>query len=238
MNTTIPCKVCAGPAPLHGPVDFNRSCEVARGVYLPLLGEEVWYYRCQGCGFLFTDHFDAWDGPRWREQIYNDDYAKIDPDGASGQRASANARLVCDLAHQIGTSSILDYGGGDGTLARLLVTRGFDAYSIDAFHGGHAPPGPVPLVTAFEVIEHSPTPAATVAEIMSWLRPGGRVLFSTLVCDNLPPQDMSSFYIAPRNGHVSIHTRGSLDILFAAHNYRVAHVGDVLHLAEPSLAIS
>ncbi len=55
----VPCKICGEPAPLYGTVDFNRNCEIEGGIKLPPSGTPVRYRRCRGCGFLFTDAFDA-----------------------------------------------------------------------------------------------------------------------------------------------------------------------------------
>lgn len=226
-----PCKICQSDTYVHGVCDLNKSCEANRGRFFALAGEPVWYHRCTTCGFLFTTYFDRWTPARWREDIYNDDYAEFDPDGADGSRARANAPLVCDLAHRLGVSSLLDYGGGDGTLGRLLVTRGFDAWSWDEYSGGHPPPYHVPLVTAFEVLEHTTTPIETAKKILSWLTPGGTFLFSTLTMDSLLALSMDHWYIAPRNGHVSLHTSASLYRLFTQLGWQVRHLNEAVHIA-------
>ena len=55
------CKICSGRAPLYGVVDFHRACDIAHGAQLPLSGVPIYYRRCEGCGFLYTDAFDNWD---------------------------------------------------------------------------------------------------------------------------------------------------------------------------------
>ena len=70
----VPCKICGEPAPLYGTVDFNRNCEIEGGIKLPPSGTPVRYRRCRGCGFLFTDAFDAWSQEDFKTYIYNEDY--------------------------------------------------------------------------------------------------------------------------------------------------------------------
>jgi SAM-dependent methyltransferase len=228
-----PCKICGAEAERHGVVDLNKSCEAGRGRYFPLAEVPVWYSRCRECGFLFTEHFDHWPLHRWQRDIYNSDYGQFDPDGADGSRARGNLPLVMDMIQRMGGKMrVLDYGGGDGTLADLLMASGVEAMCYDPMR--HPKPVEFPtygLITAFEVLEHTPTPVETAREILSYLREDGAVLFSTLTLDDLPPRATDHWYIAPRNGHISIHTRNSLDRLFAALNFRVQHLSAGLHLA-------
>src|SRR5579875_2261389 len=74
------CKVCGGPSPLFGVVDFHKSCIEAQGRRLAYAGAPIYYRRCQRCAFLFTTAFDAWDFDAFRCNIYNDDYLTVDPD--------------------------------------------------------------------------------------------------------------------------------------------------------------
>jgi hypothetical protein len=55
-------------------------------------------------------------------------------------------------------------------------------------------------------------------------------LFSTLTIDKLPPRSLEFWYIAPRNGHVTIHTRRSLAALAARFGKRLHHFSDGMHL--------
>lgn len=232
---------------MHGVVDFNKSCEIERGLALELSGVPVWYYRCSSCGFLFTRDLDGFSIEDWRKHIYNDGYALVDPDHA-GARAEANAPLVRSIVEQLGLTdaglaailmarrSWLDYGSGNGTLTGLLADLPIDRAAWDPFQGpdgtsGDRPEGQFDLVTAFEVLEHTPTPFETARDALGFVRPGGALLFSTLVCDELPAQKMDWPYLAPRNGHVSIHSTRSLDILFGILRFQVQHLTPNLHIA-------
>lgn len=234
--TAIPCKICGEPAPLHGVVDFNKSCEAHRGKFFELAGEPVWYHRCTGCGFLFTPHFDGWTPTMWCALVYNAEYHLFDPDGADGSRARANAALVLALFPEVAKQRLLDFGGGNGALADRLRLNGIDCLSYDPMNGD-PPPVEFPtygIITAFEVFEHTTTPIETARQALSMLREGGVLAFSTLVCDGLPQQACDWFYLSPRNGHVSIHTIKSLDLMFAAQGFQVRHLSNGLHVAQKS----
>jgi 2-polyprenyl-6-hydroxyphenyl methylase/3-demethylubiquinone-9 3-methyltransferase len=70
------------------------------------------------------------------------------------------------------------------------------------------------LLLAFEVIEHSPDQRQVLGDMISLINDPGMVLFSTAI----QPPDIEKagvgwWFVAPRNGHCSIHTSKSLDIL-------------------------
>jgi hypothetical protein len=239
---SIPCKVCGEASPLHGVVDFNKSCEIDRGLALDLSGVAVWYYRCASCGFLFTAAFDEFSAEDWRTHVYNDDYLQVDPDYA-GARAEANAPLVRSIAQQMSLTDPqmgeillarprwLDYGSGAGTLTGLLADLPVERAAWDPFGASARPEGQFELVTAFEVFEHAVMPVLTTRDALGFVRAGGALLFSTLVHDDVPTQDVSSWYIAPKNGHVSIFSTRSLDVMFGTLGWSVQHLTLNLHVA-------
>jgi SAM-dependent methyltransferase len=235
------CKICGDDAPLHGVVDFNKSCELQRGLVLPLLGMPIWYRRCASCGFVFTRMFDGFTQEDWKREVYNVRYLEIDPDYAS-VRAEANAPLVASIAGQLGLTDpaygtimierprLLDYGSGNGKLTELLACLPADCAAWDPLGPGEKPDRQFDLVTAFEVFEHTTTPVETAREALAFIRPGGALLFSTLVCDDLGPQEMN-WYIAPRNGHVSIHSTKSLDLMLSGLGFGTRHLTPNIHMA-------
>ncbi len=231
VGRQLPCKVCDGTAELYGVVDFSKSCEEQRGVFLEMAGVPVYYHRCPTCGLIFTSVFDHWSLAQFAEQIYNDQYATVDPDYLE-RRPASNADLVASFIRRASGPRVLDYGGGNGLLAGLLRARGIAASSWDAMiDTGRPEPAAFDVVTSFEVFEHTTNPVATCAQALSCLRPQGVLLFTTLTVDTLPPRSAQFWYIAPRNGHVTIHTRASLARLFARFGYNLHHFSDVLHVA-------
>jgi hypothetical protein len=231
-ETVVYCKVCREVAPLSGVVDFNKNCEERRGVRLPVLGMAVWYHRCQKCGLLFTTFADDWDLSDFRTQIYNDDYARVDPDYAD-TRPLNNAAFI--IAETRGTRpEVFDYGAGSHRLAKKLREFGLTAHShdiLDLDGDSGLPREPVDIVTAFEVFEHSPDPITTFIQATAYLKPKGRLYFSTLTLDPTLTDPCHHWYVAPRNGHLTIHTQQSLAIMADAEGLAVKHLGEAYHVA-------
>jgi 2-polyprenyl-6-hydroxyphenyl methylase/3-demethylubiquinone-9 3-methyltransferase len=208
-----PCKLCGCTSEFFDVVDFNKYCSEQNPYTFGRSGVAVAYYRCPRCEFVFTDFFDDWTTEEFARFVYNDDYIKVD-----GEYAGARPRRVADrIAKRLGRhfrQRILDYGSGSGLFEAQLRTHGFvNVTSYDPFSSPARPAGRYDIITCFEVLEHTPTPARTLADIASLLAPGGCVLFGT----GLQPPDIgrlrgSWWYIAPRNGHVSIYSHRSLAI--------------------------
>jgi SAM-dependent methyltransferase len=222
---TVACPVCSGVCDLHDVVDFNKSCEENRGKFTRLSGRPVYYSVCTTCLFCFAPELCAWSTDRFATEIYNKDYAKFDPDYESA-RPTGNARdLAATLAGQEGRIRHLDYGGGNGLLSQLMRERGFDSTSYDPFVDTGVDPaalGQFDLITAYEVFEHAPDVHALMSNLVALRRDDGVVMFSTLLSDGqiAHNQRLSWWYAAPRNGHISLFSRGSLARL--AGHYRLA----------------
>jgi 2-polyprenyl-6-hydroxyphenyl methylase/3-demethylubiquinone-9 3-methyltransferase len=230
----LPCKICAGASPPFGVVDFHKSCIEAQGKRLNLSGIPIFYRRCNVCGFLFTDAFDDWSSDAFLRHIYNAQYVDVDPDFVT-LRPTANAQMVAGaFGGSRNSISIVDYGGGNGLLASLLLEDNFQAVTYDPFYADSStlPPGRFDLVTCFEVMEHVPFPDKALAEMTSLLSDQGAILFSTLI---QPPtfaqMGLNWWYVGPRNGHVSIHSRDSLIRLFHKEGMQTASFSDAFHIA-------
>lgn len=230
------CKICGGAAPVLGAVDFNKACEA--GGSLPRHGRDVTYRRCEACGFLFTRDMDDWPLERFAAEIYNADYARVDPDYLAARPERLAGMMLDGLVGKPRAIRLLDYGGGEGLLAARLRAAGWNALSWDPFVEGGAPPaGPFHLVTCFEVMEHAPDPQAIAADIARLLAPGGQVIFSTLTQpEPFAPHGLDWWYCAPRNGHVSLFTRDALARLWAGQGMGYRWLSEQFHLAEKPLS--
>jgi tetratricopeptide (TPR) repeat protein len=229
------CKACAAAATAIGVVDFNKSCEDLARPAAPADGRRVTYHRCPDCALVFTGDFDGWSQAEFAEHIYNDGYAAVDPDYAM-QRPAASAALIGQLFGEACRGmEVLDYGGGEGVLAAMLRDEhGMVATSYDPFTSGFdvLPQRSFPLVTCFEVLEHSPGPRATIQALAGLVAADGMVVFSTLV----QPADFARhgvgwWYVAPRNGHVTVYSRQALKALWAEAGFEMVSHSDNLHLA-------
>ena len=124
-KTKILCKCCASTANIFCVVDFSKNCSERRGVFLPLSGTPIYYYRCTECGFIFTADFDDFSGEEMKTWIYNEEYTTVDP-SREEDRPRATADIVIRNFKQFGQSlSVLDYGCGSGRLSEILCDNGF-----------------------------------------------------------------------------------------------------------------
>ncbi len=152
----------------------NVYCRLCNGTCQKLFDKEVMfqhlvgYYECGKCDSLQTED------PYWLEEAYSEsNLAAIDTFAAN--RVISNAALTWTVAQIFSASEkILDYGGGDGLLVRLLRDQGMNAYVFDRYgkpnyaltFDGKLEKG-YQTVTAFEVLEHLPHPAQLFEEIAS-----------------------------------------------------------------------
>jgi hypothetical protein len=230
-----PCKICSGPAALFGVVDFNKQCEEQNGFRLPLSGVPVYYRRCKDCGFLFTDAFDDWSIEEFRTHIYNDDYLLCDPEYAQG-RPVGNAGLVEKFWGERKQSiRVLDYGGGNDALCATLRARGFPtAISYDPIVPEYArrPEGKFDIVTCFETLEHMPDPVAGIGKIVEFAAEPGLVFYSTFTQpDNIEACGLNWWYVAPRNGHISLFSQRSLAVAWSHYGYKTIAFNNCAHFA-------
>lgn len=224
------CKCCGGHAEFFLRVDSSRTCEDRHQPPFPPSGIGVDYVRCDACEFIFTDYLDGLTDNEIGARIYNSEYIKADPEFAETRPALIADMLVSLFGPARADIEALDYGGGAGLLARLGRERGFARYdSFDPFFGdGTGPERQYELVTAFEVVEHSRDPLATFEEALSYVRPDGVLFFTT----QLQPSGVGPdwWYIAPRNGHVSLHSAHSLRALAQRCGARVISLSELGHI--------
>jgi SAM-dependent methyltransferase len=225
-GSTTPCKICQSTARYVDATDFYKC---ASGHPFGWSGIEVRWYHCNHCGFLFTPFLDDWQGGDFVRFIYNDDYARVDPDYVSERPRRTAGQLARILAgHQ--NKRILDYGSGTGLTAKRMAEIGFaHVESYDPFSAPARPTGKFDLITCFEVIEHSPDPIGTVADILRFAADDGACIIvgETLQPDNIEHLWARWWYCAPRNGHCSTFTDDTLAILarqFGLHFHPGPHV--------------
>lgn len=228
------CPVCRGATEIFDVVDFNKNCEEARGVYLPLSGRPIYYHRCPQCGFTFAPEFRSWSDEDFLRHIYNDRYVDIDPDYAS-TRPLNNAKFLNELLgaekHQI---RHLDYGGGNGMLSTALGKDGWNSMSYDPFprnERGLEELGKFNLITAFEVFEHVPDVDELIRNLRGLMDEQCIIIFSTLVSDGhiSPRSRLTWWYASPRNGHISLFSKQSLFTVAERNQLTYGSFSQVLH---------
>lgn len=228
------CKCCGKTAFLYDVCDFNKNCEEAKGKFLPLSGIPIYYHKCSACGFIFTKAFDHYALKDFQDHIYNDDYLAVDPEFLS-IRPQRNAILIENLFSSYKEDiRILDYGGGNGALGEHLKQKGFrNVTTFEPFNERYAskPNGMYNLIVAFEVVEHLSNPYKTFKDLISFMNHHrGIFMFSTVVQpNNIDKAKAGWWYIAPRNGHISIYTFQSIHIITDRLKMKFAPVNQNLH---------
>lgn len=235
IETTTLCKICGGAAPVFACVDFEKHCN-KQLVEERFADTPVKYFRCVRCHFIFTPFLDDHSTADLVARVYNEDYIKFDP-LYPVIRPRMNAGFLRSIVEEArlspGPVRILDYGAGNGMLSQILEetlpVENYDALN-PAFD--RLPEGQFDLLFCSEVVEHIPEPHRLMADWERLLNAQGAVLFSTMT----QPDDVASlrgdwWYLGPRNGHVSLYSRYSLDLLCQRHDLFYAPIDEQWHLA-------
>ena len=205
----------------------DLTCRLCGGVTrerfrLTLLGRHsVGYCACTACGSLQTET------PHWLDEAYAS--GNLSPlDTGAAQRCIDNQATCVAIARWLGLRNVVESGGGDGLLCRLLRDHGLNAYSTDR----HAPSvyaqgfdtadfATPDLVLAFEVVEHFADPRSELKALFAG-QPKA-VLVST---DIYRDQGADWWYLSPETGqHVFFYSRKALRDFGASQGYRLVAAG-------------
>lgn len=178
------------------------------------------YLQCDRCGSLQTET------PYWLDEAYASHLTLLDTGAV--QRNLDNMTTVLLLAKRMGARDVLDFGGGDGMLCRLLRDHGLNAYVTDAFAKPTYAPAftqadfaSADIVTAFEVLEHFANPDA---DIEALFRGAPRaVLVSTQIYKH---QSADWWYVSPETGqHVFFYSWEAMEYIARRYGYQVHRLG-------------
>jgi 2-polyprenyl-6-hydroxyphenyl methylase/3-demethylubiquinone-9 3-methyltransferase len=218
-----------------GSVDLSKNCEEINGLRLQTRDIPVAYHRCPACGLIFSTAFDDFSASDFKAHIYNDDYVQVDPEITAERPEKCATLLINCFGHARDSLRILDYGSGNGALVDLLRSAGFaNVHGYDPFLGqdGAQPNGPFDLILCFEVMEHSPTPQDLATALNRLRADTGIIFYSTLIQpDNIDTLGLNWWYLAPRNGHITLHSAQSLPLLWQNCGLRHASASDSIHIA-------
>lgn len=186
------CRLCGGEAR----ETFRRS----------VLGKyDVSYERCGACGSLQTE------APYWLDEAYATHNLATADTGAVARSLICQA-AVWSCARTFGLSkraSVIDIGGGNGLLCRLLRDCGFDAHLADKYatndfaRGFDDDRSTYDISCAFEVAEHLANPLNEFPTI---------VARSTALCvigtETYSEQGPDWWYLDPMGGqHIFFYSR-------------------------------
>jgi hypothetical protein len=209
------CRLCAGPLQPRFQLRLLQRHEVA-------------YFVCSRCGSLQTET------PHWLEEAYSQNLSNLDTGAA--QRNLRNLAACFAVARVLGLQRLLDIGGGDGLLCRLLRDRGLNCYVRDKYarptyaQGFDEPDFERPeMVMGFEVFEHLPQPAA---ELQAFFASGPQaVLISTELHTGQGPDWP---YLAPESGqHVFFYSPQALALVAQQQGYTLLLSGEFSLFLKP-----
>jgi hypothetical protein len=208
----------------------DQTCRLCGDIAVPqfikrVLGKyDVEFARCRGCESLQTSP------PFWLDEAYADQRRFYDT-GAVARNQHLQA-VVFFVARALGfkTPRVLDWGGGDGLLVRMLRDSGMDARHYDRYARNVYAAGfddslgqSYDIVTAFEVWEHMDDPATTVRAIFE-RKPVAHVLTTALYQN----QGADWQYLWAETGrHVFFFSRRAMRRIADQYGYHVIHAGSV-----------
>ena len=234
MRPAPSCPVCNAPCLLLDTVDFNKSCEESRGLHLPLSGVPIYYANCTVCSFCFAPEFADWSLADFADRIYNDLYIHVDPDYLKTRPEGNAQHLISQFGDRAKQFKHLDYGGGSGLMSSKLREAGWNSSSYDPFVNTDVnidKLGKFDFITAYEVFEHVPNVVSLIGNLQKLLAPNGVILFSTLLSDGEIKKNerLTWWYASPRNGHISLFSKASLQIIAEAAGYKTGSFNQGLH---------
>ena len=182
---------------------------------------DVSYYKCSDCDSLQTET------PYWLEEAYKTGNLSCTDTGAA-QRNLHNLS-ACYIASKIlKATNVIDVGGGDGLLCRLLRDYKIncfvkDKYATPTYGQGFTEQNfdTPDLVLGFEVLEHYPNPISDLDNLFSY-NPRA-LLLSTAIFKN---QNQDWWYLSPVSGqHVFFYSKKSLAMIAAKYKYDLVMSG-------------
>jgi hypothetical protein len=208
--------------PIHADDINNANCRLCSGTLINrfslsvLHKYNVRYYECEQCHSLQTEK------PYWLDEAYKINLHYIDTGAAQRNLDNlAACYIVCKLFK---IKNVIDIGGGDGLLCRLLRDYEINCFVKDKFakptyaQGFTEPDFKTPgLVIAFEVLEHFSYPKTDLDDLFRYN--SGVILVSTLLYAN---QEQDWWYYAPEGGqHVFFYSKQALDYITIKYDYRL-----------------
>jgi hypothetical protein len=185
---------------------------------------EVAYFQCEQCRSLQTEP------PYWLDEAYRENNLS-NLDTGSAQRNLQNLAACWSIAKLLDLRNVVDVGGGDGLLCRLLRDYEINCYVHDRYakpnyaQGFEHPDFVTPdLIVAFEVLEHYPRPHDDL-EVLFGQRPKAIVATTGLYQD----QTEDWWYLAPESGqHVFFYSCQALHEVARRHGYDLLISGGYL----------
>jgi hypothetical protein len=193
---------------------------------LTILGKHnVQYLECVNCGALQTEP------PYWLEEAYGEAHGNKNLsilDTGAAQRNIDNLAACFVISKLFSLKNVIDVGGGDGLLCRLLRDYEINCYLKDKYATPTYAQGfterdfDIPdLVIGFEVLEHLPNPKNDLQEFFGYNAKA--LLLTTAIYRN---QQKDWWYFSPESGqHVFFYSMKALKRIAEKYKYTLVTSG-------------
>lgn len=189
---------------------------------------DVKYFKCDSCGYLFTEE------PYWLDEAYSRSINLSDT-GLLDRNIYFSKVLSVLIYFCFDKNGIfLDYAGGYGVFTRLMRDVGFDFYWHDpftqnlfanGFEKDLEPNSKFELLTAFEVFEHLINPKEEVEKMLQY---SNTIIFSTELMPQEIPDVKDWWYYGFNHGqHISFYTKKTLYTLANQFNLNYYNVNGI-----------
>jgi len=184
------------------------------------------YFECEQCHSLQTEP------PYWLDEAYgNKNLSNLDTGAV--QRNIHNLAASYAISKLFKVKNVLDIGGGDGLLCRMLRDYDINCYVKDKYATPTYAQGftdqdfDVPdLIVAFEILEHFPNPKSDLEEIFKYN--ANVLLLSTSVYGS---EKEDWWYLAPESGqHVFFYSIYALKKIAEKYSYSLIFSGGFILL--------
>lgn len=194
---------------------------------------DVKYFKCDSCGYLFTEE------PYWLDEAYSRSINLSDT-GLLDRNIYFSKVLSVLIYFCFDKNGIfLDYAGGYGVFTRLMRDVGFDFYWHDPFTQNLFANGfekdlesnlKFELLTAFEVFEHLINPKEELEKMLQY---SNTIIFSTELMPQEIPDVKNWWYYGFNHGqHISFYTKKTLYTLANQFNLNYYNVNGIQILTE------
>jgi len=206
------------------PLNICRLCGGAlKNIFSQkVLGKyDVLYYKCAYCHSLQTE------APYWLDEAYKINNLSFMDTGAA-QRNLYNLAACYIISKILKANNVIDVGGGDGLLCRLLRDYKIncyvkDKYATPTYGQGFAEQNfdTPDLIVGFEVLEHYSNPISDLENLFSY-RPRA-LLLSTAIFTN---EHQDWWYLAPESGqHVFFYSKKAIAMIATKYKYDLVMSG-------------